>query len=71
MTKAKPSEDEQDANAFRAVFLNGEPLVPPTLTAPCDVIGMAMQRLRDLRSRAAAEANRSSWHGTMNPVGEA
>ena len=59
MAKLEATDDEQDAKAFRAVFLNGEPLVAPMITAPDEVIGMAVQRLHDLRARVSAGANRT------------
>ena len=45
---------EQDAKAYRAVSLNGKPLVPPDIVAPDQVNHVATQRLHELRARVAA-----------------
>lgn len=54
MTARCALEDEQDAKAFRAVFLNGKPLVPPHITTTDQVNDVAKQRLHELRTRVAA-----------------
>jgi hypothetical protein len=65
MAKVEATDDEQDAKAFRAVFLNGEPLVAPTITAPDQVIEIATQRLHELRARVCAGATRAAAEGRV------
>jgi hypothetical protein len=70
---AKLTDDEQDAKAFRAIFLGGSPLVPPSITAPGEVIAMATRRLHELRTRAATTrvACEVGAGGAMKPIGGA